>query len=79
MYSSQVATWITPARFAPYLAEADGDPEAAVALYVWNARISAAAVASSPACRSVLASVVRQEEQPAVGLAPAQSVPGRHR
>jgi hypothetical protein len=25
MHSSQVATWVTPARFAPYLDEADGD------------------------------------------------------
>ncbi|HZV72670.1 MAG TPA: hypothetical protein VFF79_03050 [Conexibacter sp.] len=41
MHSSQVATWITLARFAPYLAVADSDHEAAVALYVWNARISA--------------------------------------
>lgn len=42
MHSSQVATWVTPARFAPYLDEAGGDHDAAVALYVWNARISAA-------------------------------------
>jgi hypothetical protein len=42
MHSSQVAIWVTSARFAPYLAETDGDHEAAVALYVWNARVSAA-------------------------------------
>jgi hypothetical protein len=42
MHSSQVATWVTPARFAPYLDEAARDHDAAVALYVWNARISAA-------------------------------------
>ena len=42
MQSSQAKKWITDARFAPYLAEARGDHEAAVALYVWNARISAA-------------------------------------
>jgi hypothetical protein len=42
MDSSQVATWVTPARFAPYLDDAGGDHDAAVALYVWNARISAA-------------------------------------
>jgi hypothetical protein len=42
LHSSQVATWVTSARFAPYLDEANGDYAAAVALYVWNARISAA-------------------------------------
>jgi len=42
MHSSQVATWITSARFAPYLAEAEGDHPVAVELYVWNAQISAA-------------------------------------
>lgn len=34
--------WITDARFAPYRDEMSGDRERAVALYVWNARISAA-------------------------------------
>jgi hypothetical protein len=34
--------WITAVRFAPYLDEMHGDYERAVALYVWNARISAA-------------------------------------
>lgn len=34
--------WITDVRFAPYLDETDGDHGRAVALYVWNARISAA-------------------------------------
>lgn len=42
MHSPKVDTWITSARFAPYLAEADSDHKAAVELYVWNARISAA-------------------------------------
>jgi hypothetical protein len=28
-------------RFAPYLDEAGGDHDAAAALYVWNARVSA--------------------------------------
>jgi hypothetical protein len=40
--SSQITKWITEARFAPYLAEARGDHEAAVAFYAWNAQISAA-------------------------------------
>lgn len=42
MKSSQATAWLTDARFAPYLAEASGDHEHAVALYVWNARVSAA-------------------------------------
>jgi hypothetical protein len=40
--SSQTTKWITKARFAPYLAEARGDHENAVAFYVWNAQITAA-------------------------------------
>lgn len=42
MNSSQATAWLTEARFAPYLSEADGDHEHAAALYVWNARVSAA-------------------------------------
>jgi hypothetical protein len=38
----QVSIWITDPRFAPYLDEAGGDHQRAVALYVWNASISAA-------------------------------------
>lgn len=43
MNASEVAKWITDARFEPYLAETRGDYDDALALYVWNARISAAA------------------------------------
>ena len=42
MDSSQATAWLTDARFAPYLSEAGGDHERAVALYVWNAHVSAA-------------------------------------
>jgi hypothetical protein len=42
MKPAQATSWITEARFGPYLAEAGGDHERAVALYVWNARVSAA-------------------------------------
>lgn len=42
MQPSQAERWITDARFAPYLTHAGGDHAVAVALYVWNARISAA-------------------------------------
>jgi hypothetical protein len=43
MQPTQATTWITEARFAPYLEEAGGKHEKAVALYIWNAQISAAA------------------------------------
>ena len=43
MQPTQATTWITKARFAPYLEEAGGEHEKALALYIWNARISAAA------------------------------------
>jgi hypothetical protein len=43
MNTAKVARWITSARFEPYLTETRGDHAAAVALYVWNTRISAAA------------------------------------
>ncbi len=42
MQPTQAEKWITEARFAPYVAKTDGDHDKAVALYVWNARISAA-------------------------------------
>lgn len=42
MNGPQAARWITAPRFAPYLEEADGDHDRAVALYVWNAQVSAA-------------------------------------
>lgn len=42
MQPSQAKKWITEVRFAPYVVKADGDHRGAVALYVWNARISAA-------------------------------------
>ena len=43
MNASEVAKWITDARFAPYLAESCDDYDDALSLYVWNARVSAAA------------------------------------
>jgi hypothetical protein len=42
MKREQAKRWITGARFEPYLADAAGNHELAVALYVWNARVSAA-------------------------------------
>ena len=43
MHQSQATEWISDAWFASYLDETGGDHDAAVALYIWNARISAAA------------------------------------
>ena len=43
MNASEVTKWITDVRFAPYLAEARDDYDDALSLYVWNARVSAAA------------------------------------
>ena len=40
--TAQAARWLTDARFAPYLAEADDNHDLALELYVWNARISSA-------------------------------------
>jgi hypothetical protein len=42
MDRAQTTSWLSDARFAPYLASSNGDHNDAVALYVWNARISAA-------------------------------------
>jgi hypothetical protein len=43
MNSSQASRWIADSRFAPYLSRANGEHERAVELYIWNARLSAAA------------------------------------
>jgi hypothetical protein len=40
--SEQVASWVGETRFQRYLDARDGQHERAVALYIWNARISAA-------------------------------------
>lgn len=42
MNEEQAATWISSHRLEPYLSEAEGDFEHAVALYEWNARLTAA-------------------------------------
>jgi hypothetical protein len=38
----QIAPWVGEQRFQRYLDARDGQHERAVALYVWNARVSAA-------------------------------------
>jgi len=42
MKPEQAKRWITDSRLDPYLAEVGGEHERAVALYVWNASVSAA-------------------------------------
>ena len=42
--SEQAALWITRLRLTPYLDATDGDSSAAIELYVWNARLSAACI-----------------------------------
>src|SRR6188768_2034685 len=42
MRPDQVAAWISESRFRAYLQARDGDHERAVALYNWNASVSAA-------------------------------------
>lgn len=39
--SSQLTVWIGEPRFQRYLDARDGEPEAALALYLWNAKVSA--------------------------------------
>jgi len=38
----QAATWVAPARLAPFLASTDNEHRTAVALYTWHARLSSA-------------------------------------
>lgn len=40
--SVQIAGWVSEARFNPFLAAVSGDHDAAMALYVWNARVASA-------------------------------------
>lgn len=46
MNALQATAWLSDARFAPFLAEAQGDHEHAVAIYDWHARLSAACFAT---------------------------------
>lgn len=42
MDADQARTWLSTARFEPFLTEAGGDHDAALALYDWHAEIAAA-------------------------------------
>jgi hypothetical protein len=63
-------TWLTVARFEPYLAEADGDHEHAVALYVWNARVSAACFETLHHTEVLLRNTIDAQFAPVIAAAP---------
>lgn len=56
--------WITDVRFAPYREETAGDHERAVALYVWNARISAAMFETLHHVEVLLRNAIDEQFQP---------------
>jgi hypothetical protein len=64
MNPSQASTWITEPRFAPYLRAAESDHELALALYVWNAQISAAALETLHHVEVLLRNTVDAQFQP---------------
>jgi hypothetical protein len=63
-------TWLTVARFEPYLAEADGDHDHAVALYVWNARVSAACFETLHHTEVLLRNTIDAQFAPVIAAAP---------
>ncbi len=65
----QAAAWLTDARFAPFLSEADGDHEHAVALYVWNARVSAAIFETLHHVEVLLRNTIDAQFQPVIATA----------
>lgn len=69
MQPSQAIKWITPARFAPYLEEAGGEHNGAIALYIWNARISAAAFETLHHVEVILRNAVDAQFTPVDGSA----------
>ncbi|MGC2372275.1 MAG: hypothetical protein WA484_00220 [Solirubrobacteraceae bacterium] len=73
MKPTQATSWITEARFEPYLAEADGDHERAVALYVWNARVSAAMFETLHHVEVALRNVIDAQFDLVVASAPVSS------
>lgn len=64
MQPSQVTKWIADARFGPYLAEAEGNHGSALALYVWNTRISAASLETLHHVEVLLRNAVDAQFQP---------------
>jgi hypothetical protein len=70
---TQATIWITEARFDPYLAEARGDHEHAVALYVWNAQVSAAMFETLHHVEVLLRNAIDAQFEPVVPSAEAQT------
>lgn len=74
MQPSQAKKWITEARFAPYVVNSDGDYGGALALYVWNARISAAMFETLHHVEVVLRNAVDSQFAPVeAGAAPRET------
>ena len=74
MNSSQATTWLTAARFGPYLAEAEDDHEHAVALYVWNAQVSAACFETLHHAEVLLRNTIDAQFAPVIAAAaPAET------
>ncbi len=73
MKPAQATQWITEARFAPYLAEADDDHDRAVALYVWNAQVSAAMFETLHHVEVALRNAIDAQFAPVIASAPASS------
>jgi hypothetical protein len=71
MKPEQATRWITAARFEPYLTDAEGDHELAVALYVWNARVSAAMFETLHHVEVTLRNAIDAQFEPVVWSAPA--------
>lgn len=69
MDSSQATAWVTDARFAPYLSEAGGNHKHAVALYVWNAQVSAAAFETLHHVEVLLRNTVDAQFSPVIAAA----------
>lgn len=73
MLSLQATQWITDGRFAPYLQAASGDHDAAVELYVWNARISAAIFEVLHHVEVLVRNAIDSQFRPVEATAPADT------
>jgi hypothetical protein len=70
MNSSQATAWLTDARFAAYRSEASGDHKRAVALYVWNAQVSAAVFETLHHVEVLLRNTIDTQFAPVIAAAP---------
>ncbi len=74
MKPPQASSWVTDARFAPYLSEAGGDHERAVVLYVWNAQVSAAVFETLHHVEVLLRNAIDAQFAPVLaGASPAEA------